>query len=92
MNENFYFVKCENNTNGRLYDIFEDETEENRLGVLKLRYGILYLFPVVEDEILWGTELDAWVFDDINKNSLNEAEQIKIFAECVDEIKEYFDL
>lgn len=90
MEKKYYFVKCEKNTNGRLYDIFKDETEENKIGILKMRYGILYLFPVIEDEIMWGVELDAWVFNDMDKNELNEEEQEKIFSECEIDLIEYF--
>ena len=92
MNDNFCFVKVDNNKNGHLYNIFENDAQENQIGLLKMRYGILYLFPVINTEVIWGEELGAWVFDDINKRDLNEEEKINIFAKCIDEIKDYFEI
>ena len=91
MENNFYFVKSEKNKSGRLYDIYEDDNRETRLGVLQMRFGILYLFPVIEEDILWGDVLNSWIFEDVNKSELEEDEKTEIFAKCINEIKEFFE-
>lgn len=75
--------------NGNMYDIYDESTLE-RVGLLKMRPGTLYLFPVVEDDVVWGDPLDTWVYDDIYKSELDEAEKIVVFNESREALDEYF--
>lgn len=85
-----YTFKTLENKNGELYDVFDEETEE-RVGHLKMRDGVLYLLPVFENEVLWGDPLNTWIYQDIAKQELDDAEKIVVFSETRASLDEYLE-
>ena len=74
---------------GGLYDIFDENGEQ--VAYLRIKYGIVSLYPMIDDEPAWGIVLGTWIFDDYNKTSLTDEEANTIKEESIGLIDEFFE-
>ena len=75
-------------TTGGLYIIKNNEIS---VAYLRIKYGIVNLYPLIDDEVCWGIILKSWVFDDVDKASLTKEEDKKICSECETPIEEFLE-
>lgn len=83
-----YTFKSISDKNGGLYLILK---EDITVAYLRIRFGVVNLYPVVDNDICWGIVLDSWIYDDIDKIDLTEEETSKIFSECENPITEFLE-
>ena len=74
---------------GGLYDVLDENGEQ--VAYLRIKYGIVSLYPMLDDEPAWGIVLGTWIFDDYNKTSLTDEEANTIKEESISLIDEFFE-
>lgn len=82
-----YTFKEISDKNGGLYFILKDDVT---VAYIRIKFGIVNLYPVVDNDICWGICLDSWIFDDIEKTELTDEESEKIKDECQKYVDEFW--
>ena len=83
----YKFEKTTNNTGG-LFNVLKDGA---LVAYIRIKYGVVNLYPILDDEIAWGIVLGSWVFDDINKTTLSDEEEKNILYESTVALEEWFE-
>lgn len=81
-----YTFEQTNDTKGGLCNVIKNG---KTIAYLRIKYGIVTLYPVIDDEVAWGIMLKTWIFDDFEKKTLSKEELDKICNECDEPLNDF---
>ena len=83
----YKFEKTSDNTGG-LFNVLKNDI---LVAYIRIKFGVVNLYPVLDDETAWGIVLGSWIVGDIDKTTLTAEEEKNIMYESTLALEEWFE-